>query len=479
MLQRDRASLCRRPVVLLAMLVSAALVTSPASFSAVLAAEALLYRIFLQDGSTLVSYGDFARVADRVVFSIPIGGLDGPAPKLHLVSISESAVDWDRTDRYAQATRARQYAATQGEADFDALSTDVARALHDVAVTKDPARRLALATDASRMLSAWPATHHGYRASDVAQLSALLDEAVGDLRVAAGLPRLDLTLVATASPLPPDVPELPPPTLRESIEQAFTVASVAPDPAERVALLESIVSGLERPDDETAGKADSTSWAATLHARASAALTLELKTDKSYRDLVARTINAADVRARRADVSGIEKLVKAVLKADDRLGRRRPQMTASLLATLDGRLDSARRLRLARDAWAIRRDGLVSYQRKIRPAIDRLRRSSSGLEQIRQLSGPSPDALNPLAARLTDGWRELKTVRPPAEAEAVHSLLVSALQLAIRAASSRRQAIAGTDMNTAWEASAAAAGALLMFERAQEDLRKLTTPPGS
>ncbi|HEY6617020.1 MAG TPA: hypothetical protein VIZ32_20950, partial [Vicinamibacterales bacterium] len=189
--QRDRASRGRRPVVLLAMLVSAALATSP---STVLAAEALLYRIFLQDGSTLVSYGDFARVADRVVFSIPIGGLDGPAPTLHLVSISESSVDWDRTDRYAQATRARQYAATQGEADFDTLSTDVAQALHDVAVTKDPARRLALATEASRMLSAWPAAHHGYRASDVAQLSALLDEAVGDLRVAAGLPRLDLTL---------------------------------------------------------------------------------------------------------------------------------------------------------------------------------------------------------------------------------------------------------------------------------------------
>jgi hypothetical protein len=476
--QRDRASRGRRPVVLLAMLVSAALATSPAFSSAVLA-EALLYRIFLQDGSTLVSYGDFARVADRVVFSIPIGGLDGPAPTLHLVSISESAVDWDRTDRYAQATRARQYAATQGEADFDTLSTDVARALHDVAVTKEPARRLALATDASRMLRAWPAAHHGYRASDVAQLSALLDEAVGDLRVAAGLPRLDLTLVATASPLPPDVPELPPPTLRESIEQAFTLASVAPDPAERVSLLEAIVSGLDRSDGEAAGKPDSPSWAATLHARATAALMMELKTDKSYRDLVTRTVTAADERARRADVSGIEKLVKAVLKADDRLGRRRPQMTASLLATLDGRLDSARRLRLARDAWAIRREGLVSYQRRIRPAIDRLRRSSSGLEQIRQLSGPAPGALNPLAARLTDGWRELKSVRPPAEAEAVHSLLVSALQLAIRAASSRRQAIAGTDMNTAWEASAAAAGALLMFERAQEDLRKLTTPPGS
>ena len=60
--------------------------------------------------------------------------------------------------------------------------------------------------------------------SDVAQLTGLLDDAVGELRVAAGLPRLDLTLVATASPLPPMVPELAPPTLRESIEQAFTAA---------------------------------------------------------------------------------------------------------------------------------------------------------------------------------------------------------------------------------------------------------------
>ena len=32
-------------------------------------------------------------------------------------------------------------------------------------------------------------------------------------------------------------------------------------------------------------------------------------------------------------------------------------------------------------------------------------------------------------------------------------------------------------MNTAWEASAAAAGALLMLERAQDDLRKLADAP--
>lgn len=470
MLLQDRARPARQRVTWLAGALSAALALAPVSVSA---ADALLYRIFLQDGSTLVSYGDYARVADRVVFSIPVGGLDSPSPTLHLVSISETAVDWERTDSYAQATRARQYAATQGEADFDVLSNDVARALHDVAMTKDPARRLALATDARRMLTTWPAAHHGYRASDVAQLAALLDDAVGELRVAAGLPRIDLALVASASPLPPNVPEMPAPTLRESIELAFKASTVTQDPTERVALLEAIVSGM--PSGQPIEKG---SWTSVVHARASAELAKEIKTDRSYRDLVTRAVTAADERAKRADVGGIERIVASVLKADDRLGRRRPQTTAALLATLDGRLDSARRLRLARDAWAIRRDGLATYERRIRSAVDRLRKSTTGLEQIRQLSGPSPEALVPLASRVTDGWRELKNIRPPAEAEAIHNLLISALQLAIRAAASRQMAIKTADMNTAWEASAAAAGALIMLERAQEDLRKLTAPPG-
>jgi hypothetical protein len=436
------------------------------------AAEALLYRIFLQDGSSLVSYGDFARVADRVVFSIPIGRLDTSSPLLHLVSVSEASVDWERTDRYAEATRARHYAVTQGQADFDALSNDVARALHGVATEKDPTRRLTMATEARRMLAAWPKDHHGYRASDVAQLSAMLDEALGDLREAAGLSRYDLALVATATALPPDVPELPVPTLRESIEQALTAATIAPDPTERVSLLQSIVAELERTDS------DSTAWSSALRARASSVLSRETKLDKQYRDLVTRTVTSAEERLRRADVAGIEKLVQGVLKADDRLGRQRPQTTAALLATLDSRLDAARRFRLARDAWAVRRDSLMAYQKRVRPALERLRKSSAGLEEIRRLSGPSPDALTPLAARVTDAWRQVKLIQAPAEAEAVHNLIVNALHLAIRAAASRRLAVTGSDMNTAWEASAAAAGALLMLERAQEDLRKLTTPPG-
>jgi len=469
MLQGSRA---RRAVAVLVLLTLSLTTATAASGAATRSIDALLFRIFLRDGSTLVSYGDFARVADRVVFSIPVGALDAPSPALHLVSISESAVDWERTDRYAEATRARHYAATRGEADFGELSTHVARALNDVAVTRDPAKRLALATAARRRLGEWPAAHHGYRASDVAQLAALLDDAIGELRVAAGMSRIDLSLVAIRDARAPDEPELPAPTVRESIGQAFAAAAITPDPTERVSLLEAIMESLG------GGEADAL-WTSALRAKASAALALEMKIEREYRELVTRTLSAAGERSKRADVNGIEKLLRTVLKADDRLGRRRPDTTAALLATLDGKLDAARRLRLARDAWSIRQAALGQYERRIRSALQRFRRSTEGLEQIRQLAGPSPRALQPLAIRLAEAWQELKAVRPTAEAAPAHGMLLNAVQMAVRAASSRRLAVTSTDMTTAWEASAAAAGALLFFERAQEELRKLATPPGS
>ena len=113
---------------------------------------------------------------------------------------------------------------------------------------------------------------------------------------------------------------------------------------------------------------------------------------------MARTVTAADERAKRADVGGIERLVASVLKADDRLGRRRPQTTAALLATLDGRLDAARRLRLARDAWASAVMALVELQRRIRAAD----RSAAPLDAG---PGADPPAVRAVADALTCRWR--------------------------------------------------------------------------
>jgi hypothetical protein len=434
------------------------------------AGDAVLYRIFLSEGSTVVSYGEFTRVSGKVVFSMPISGGDSEAPQLQLVSIPENAIDWEQTNRYAEAARAKQYVETRGESDFSALSNEVARVLNEVALTEDPRRRLVLADGARRMLADWPAQNFGYRAADVAQLSALLDEVVSELRVAAGLSRFDLNFVASVAP-PPPMPLMRPPTLRDSIEQALTVARLADDSAERVSLLRGIIVALTEPSA-------SETWAAALRARAVADLGTETKADQAYAKLAARTIKTVELKARRGDVKSIESLVKKVLKTDDRLGRRRPQETAALLATLDARLDAARRLRLARDRWAVQMESIRDYERRVRGATDQFARSRPSLEQIRQLAGPSPKFLPQLHKRIATALRELALVKAPPHLDSVHTLLTSACQMAVRATETRGRAINANDMKLAWEASSAAAGALLLFDRAREELQRLVAPPG-
>ena len=49
--------------------------------------RATLFRVFLQEGTSLVSYGEVARVGDRVVFSMPTSA-SPTAPDLQLVNIA-------------------------------------------------------------------------------------------------------------------------------------------------------------------------------------------------------------------------------------------------------------------------------------------------------------------------------------------------------------------------------------------------------
>jgi hypothetical protein len=441
-------------------------------------ADAVLYRIFLRDGSTIVSYGDFARVGDRVVLSVPLGALE--RPQLQLVSIPEASVDWQLTERYADAARAKHYADTRGEDDFNLLSNEVARALNEVALTSDPARRVALADHARQQLAEWPAAHYGYRAADVAQLSGLLDEVVSELRVAAGQSRFDLRLMAP-SVAPPAIDVMPAPTLRESVELAFTAARLVAEPAERVSLLESIVRTLGSNEAgvpaSTATNGTDGDWIATARTRAGAELVAEQRVDHAYAQLSARTLTRARDRARRADVRGFDDLIRSVLSADAKLGRARSGEVAALLVAIDAQKTAAQRLRLARDAWALRAGAFRHYRRQLAAPLDRLNRSKRWLEDVRQLAGPAPKAVAQLDERAAIAGRELALVKPPAELEAAHSMLSGACNLARRAASSRHRAIVSGDLPAAWEASSAAAGALMMLERAAEDLRRLLERP--
>lgn len=431
--------------------------------------DASLYRVFLRDGSTLLSYGEFARVSDRVVITLPIGG--SPAsPDLHLLSIPSESVDWEKTDAYAESVRATRYAATRGPDEFALLSEAVSRALTDIALTTDPNRKIAMAVEARQNVTKWAADHFGFRAPAVAQMAGLFDDVVAETRAAAGMKNFDLSLIANMAEAP-SVPLLPAPSPQESVEQALRAAALAPDAGERTSLLRAVDRVLVVASEGGAA------WTAPLRARVTGALAVEDRASRGYEALTRDTLQAAGRAARVGDVTGVERTIRRALSGDDRLGQRRPQEMAALLATLDATLDNARRLRLARDSWAVRADLLRAYRAAVSEPLAIMRASRSALDQIRRLAGPSRLALERLTARTARAVTLIAAIPVPAEATAAHGFLTNAIQLGSRAAQTRQRAVMSGDMKIAWEASSAAAGAVMLFDRATEELEALAQAP--
>ena len=437
---------------------------------AVAADDVMLLRVFLTDGSTLVSYGEPARIGDRVVFSMPTAAM--PNPPLHLVELAAARVDWERTNRYADAARAAHYLNTQAEFDYAALSTRMAQALDQLTETADAARRLAIAENARKMLAAWPQAHYNYRLNEVRQMLSLLDEAIADLRAAAGAGRFDLSLAAFADPPPASDPLVPPPTPKETIEQVLIAARVADTAAERTALLTTALAGLDR--DAATLPAE---WVATTRAATTLQFETDRRVDRAYQLLTARIIGQADRQARAADVGSLVRLVDRVRLNDRRLGGQRPETVAALVAAVEARLDAARRLQLARDRWALRAPEFRQYRAAIKAPLDLFAGLQPSLKQIKSLAGSSPASLVMLQSAVANILQQARTITPPAELRAAHALLVSAVQLAGNAGQIRREATLAEDIARAWDASSAAAGALMLGARARTDLQSLLRPP--
>jgi len=426
-------------------------------------ADTTLYRVFLRDGTTVLSYGEYARVADRVVMSMPVGSTQ------HMVTLPADSVDWERTDAYADSVRASRYAQTRGANDLALLNDGVTLALNDIALTPDPNRKIAMAIEARTNVMKWAAEHFGYAAERVAQMASMFDTVITETQQQAGIKNYDLSLVANMV-APPSVPLLPPPSLRESIDQALNAATLAPEATERVSLLQAIQSAL-------AGAGASEGWTATMSSRARLALAIEERTSRGYEVLTRTALQGADRSARAADVTGVERTIRRAMADDDRLGQRRPQEMASLLAELDLKLDAARRLRLARDSWAMRAEAVRQFRAALAEPLSMLNASRPALDEIRRLAGPSRPALSRLLSRTAAAARMLAVVVAPVEAEAAWGMLKNAAQFASRAAEGRERAVMSGQMPTAWEAASAASGALMFLERAIEQIDLLSKPP--
>ena len=449
----------------------AALVPSLASGQS--ATSRVLFRVFLVDGRVLSSYGEWARLDDRVIFSMPTQLTRDPI-ELHLVTIPSQRVDWPRTESYAESVRAAAYAVSRGDADFAAFSTEVAKVLNDVAKIQDPAARLATAERARQKLADWPGSHYGYRVGEVRDALAVLDEVIAQLRLSMGITRFDISLSANAPLAAPPPPPLPPPSDAELVEQFVAAASIADSPLERISLLQTVMRMLDRAIGLLPAE-----WAARMRGTTSGDLERERRVEKAYDDLRDHTLDEAARLAARGKMSDLERLRDHVKEEDRRLGGQRAGDVAALLATIDLQTVSAIANRETRQEWERRAPIFRRYRRSTNGAFKVFSDALIALDQIKKMNGPPVNTISALTKRLTAASRSFRKVVAPNELATGHALIASAWELADNAFRLRMEAVSANSVDVAQRASSAAAGALMLYQRARADQLTVMEPPAT
>jgi hypothetical protein len=431
--------------------------------------EPLAFRIFLNDGTNVPTYGEYVRVGEDVVFSMPLG--TARPPRLQLITLPAASVNWPRTERYANSARFLRYASTRGEVDYAVLTAEVSATLNEIALTTDRAKALEIAERARRMLMAWPAEHYGYRQNDVREIVALIDESIAELRSQGDSGSLQLSLVAMPPAEAIDT-MLPAITPRDQVQRLMTLTSHTPRSAERIALLRAALSVLEDPDSRIERDIEDE---ARRHLEST--IRNEEATEKRYSDLAARLTGDARRAAERAQVSGVERALDEMERENTRLGGKRPDLVQALRAELDLQHGAARELRLRRDRWQVRREVYRSYVNSVSSQVSRLVRAKPAFDEIRRLAGPSPRRLGSLIDALAGGALRLESMTVPEQMRTAHDLLVAAWRFAESALETRQRAINSGEVAIAWQASSAAAGAMLMLTSAQEEMRQVLQFP--
>jgi hypothetical protein len=452
-------------------LLCAALLVSSAAFGQSPVSR-VLFRVFLSDGRVLSSYGEWSRLGDRVIFSMPTQ-LSREPIELQLVNIPALQVDWARTEQYAESVRAAAYGASRGEADFAAFSSDVAKVLNDVARIKDPAARLQTAEQARQRLADWPAQHYGYRNREVRDALGLLDEVIAQMRVSAGVTRFDLSLSAN-SPLPePPPPPLPPPTDAELAEQLVAAASVAETATERIGLLQTVLRVINRAIGL------SSEWVGRMRTTVGGELAREWQVEEAYQELRRRSLEEAANLALKGRTADLEKLRDRIKTEDRRLGGKRAGEIAALLSTIDLEAAAAVRYRDASREFDRRAPAFRKYRRSTNNAFKVYTEAVVALEQVKAMNGPPVDTIGSLTRRLDRVNRGFRKVVAPMELSSNHALIGSAWELADSAFRMRVEAVSTNNIDVAQRASSAAAGALLLYQRARAELLGAMEPPSA
>lgn len=426
--------------------------------------DPLLLRLFLNEGGTLVSYGEYTRTPDLVVFAMPIGG-PLVEPTLQVVSLPAAAIDWRRTEGYATSARYHHYASTRGEEEFRHLTDDVARTLNLIASTTEPGSALEIAGRARLALLRWPQDHYGYRAREIEEIVWLLDESIGALRARLGVGAFDVALTSRTAEVEPVGPPPEPLRPRDVLNGMLAAARVSPRSADRLVLLKAAAHYLEAasvvPGRELA----------PMRKAIRKQVLGEQRLDARYAAWSAKLLRQASAAAARGRAGDVQAIAARILEEDRRMGQARPEIVGTLISAVQQKAEEASTFRLRQDRRLMNQGLYARYARAVGPFLQQIEKVQPVLEQIRRQEGPAPAELSRWMNRLAGGGNLLDRQSAPDGIAGSHGMLVGAWHLAEQALRSRQAAVQGGSTALATEASSAAAGALLLIRNAQREHR--------
>jgi hypothetical protein len=238
---------------------------------------------------------------------------------------------------------------------------------------------------------------------------------------------------------------------------SLSASSVADIGEERLAILKSAASITPAGDRELAR---------TVAKR----LQLEMSAERSYAALTVEIRKRALVAEAAGKPAAIDRLQSELLGRDRQFGFRRPRTVQDLIEELRIARASAVARKDALDKYAAVRGRLLDYETAVRPAFSALDGLRSLLQYYRELRVVSFERTVAAGERFEQLRGQIESVTPPQEASAIHATLISALRMAVEATVRRREAAATNALPTMGAASSAAAGALLLGDRARDDL---------
>ena len=424
-----------------------------------------VFRVFLKDGTALACWGEYAEVGETLVLTIPVGA--GAKRTYEFVSLPISSIDMPRTERYAEAVRAAQFASTRGATEYAELRDRLAKQLAAIPLLPDSGERIAAAESARQQLLDWANTSHGYRAREVHQLLQVFESTIIDLRVKAGESRFSINLTAGVAPAAP--PRLrAAPGAGETVALALRAASATSDEEVRKAILKRArVAAASLPGES----------GVALREAVANRLAAEARIDSLYRWLRTDVTRHAARAVDQGDARAIDALRQRVNTTDRRWGRQRAWQVSGLLASLDAYHEAAAEHRLVLDQWESVRLELVSYQRQVAPMVMALDRLRPIIEAIRDLASTPLTGLVRVQGETASMVSNFGRIAAPAPAAGVHGLLAQAIERADFAVRTRHTAVATGQLPMAREAAAAAVEARARLTDAKAALMSLVRPP--